>query len=1224
MIHLNVLLLFLISYLPLVTAKDGYCAMYDTCGKKSVFGASLPCDTFTPATVPSDSSAALLKQICGADFPIDRVCCSPAQISALQSNLKKVDPLISSCPACKKNFYDFFCQFTCSSNQSNFVNITKTGIASDTKKTIVTELTQFVDPDYASDFFQSCKNLKFSATNGYAMDLIGGGAKNYSMFLKFLGDEKPLLGGSPFQINFQYDIDEASNDKNFTLRSGHARSCDDPEYKCACSDCLESCPKLPHFRNFAKTCTVGPFPCFSFLVLLILSILVIVGAGYHIYLRKMKAQKPIYDPPTSMIYPRRQSESSVDLSKMNTYLIELSEELISRIESFFEQLGLFCSSKPGTTIGITLFLALLATYGLKYLTFETDPVNLWVSPTEPALLEKQYFEEKFGKFYRVEQLIIHSTNDSEPVLNWNSIEWWFAKEKELQSLNSDSLQSICFKPLGETCAIESFTQYFQGDINYISPATWKQKLKSCTDSPVNCLPTFQQPLKRELLFSQEPDVLQSSAFIVTILIDNTVDNEAAAIEYETSLIQWINSIQPSASKLGLKIDYSTEISLTEELNKSTNMDVSIILISYLIMFLYASIALGGGIKASELFKVRSYIKTRFQLGLCGILIILLSVFSSAGLFSYFQIKSTLIIAEVIPFLVLAVGIDNIFLIVHELQAVSLEDKSLKLEERVAKSLKNVGPSCLLSAFLQFSMFLIATNVDMPAVKNFAYYSAGAIFLNFILQMTVFISFLTIDQRRMEDGRLDLIWVKIGGNIELAENAEESFIDDDESSVLTKFITTKYAPFILDPPNKRKILTFFILLCGASLSLIPTISYGLDQRIALPRESYLIDYFNSVYSYLNVGPPIFFVSKELNVTERYNQQQICGKFSTCDEFSISNILQQEYKRGKKSTISEPPSIWLDDFLTWLNPDLDQCCRLKKTTLDFDKPEFCSVFAPERQCEACFENHSPPYSIDMKGFPEGDQFMYYFNEWIEQPSDNCPLGGKAPYSGSISVNKTTGSIDASYFRTSHRPLRSQDDFIVAYKNSLRIVQEIKDYSTGDLEVFAYSPFYVFFVQYETILELTLLLLTSAGAVIFLISTVVIGSHKVGLVVVGCISMIIINILGVMSLWSISLNAVSLVNLVICVGLAVEFTIHIARAFTRAASSLTSGTERSSYALKTAGGSVFTGITMTKIIGVSILAFTKSKIFEVYYFRMWFSLVVIAAVHGLCLLPIMLSYL
>ncbi len=55
---------------------------------------------------------------------------------------------------------------------------------------------------------------------------------------------------------------------------------------------------------------------------------------------------------------------------------------------------------------------------------------------------------------------------------------------------------------------------------------------------------------------------------------------------------------------------------------------------------------------------------------------------------------------------------------------------------------------------------------------------------------------------------------------------------------------------------------------------------------------------------------------------------------------------------------------------------------------------------------------------------------------------------------------------------------------------------------------------------------------------------------------------------------------------------------------------------------GGSVFSGITVTKFLGVGVLAFTRSKIFEVYYFRVWLALVVLAAGHALIWLPVALS--
>lgn len=45
-------------------------------------------------------------------------------------------------------------------------------------------------------------------------------------------------------------------------------------------------------------------------------------------------------------------------------------------------------------------------------------------------------------------------------------------------------------------------------------------------------------------------------------------------------------------------------------------------------------------------------------------------------------------------------------------------------------------------------------------------------------------------------------------------------------------------------------------------------------------------------------------------------------------------------------------------------------------------------------------------------------------------------------------------------------------------------------------------------------------------------------------------------------------------------------------------------------------------SKIIGIITLGFTRSKLLEVYYFRMWLSLIVSGALHGLVFLPVALS--
>ena len=98
----------------------------------------------------------------------------------------------------------------------------------------------------------------------------------------------------------------------------------------------------------------------------------------------------------------------------------------------------------------------------------------------------------------------------------------------------------------------------------------------------------------------------------------------------------------------MDIAFTSERSVEDELDRETYGDLATIAVSYIIMFLYITLSLGqyGKFSWSGIL-----IESKITLGLFGVMIVLLSVGASVGIFGFLGVPATLIIFEIIPFLV---------------------------------------------------------------------------------------------------------------------------------------------------------------------------------------------------------------------------------------------------------------------------------------------------------------------------------------------------------------------------------------------------------------------------------------------------------------------------------------------------------------------------------------------------------------------------------------------
>ncbi|XP_035526866.1 NPC intracellular cholesterol transporter 1 [Morone saxatilis] len=1214
-----------------------HCVWHGECGESAkVPGKKYNCKYNGPPISLQPEGYELLTELCpGYDYGNRSLCCDADQLRTLKGSLQLPLQFLSRCPACFFNLMNLFCELTCSPHQSQFMNATKVDDQN------VLEVQYYIGQTFSNAMYNACRDVEAPSSNVKALSLLcGKDAKdcNATNWIQYMFNIEN--GQTPFPIIPIFSDVPVSG---YTPMNNKTYACtealEDGSGPCSCQDCTKACgpkpvpPPLPPPWTILGIDAMTVIMWISYTAFLLIFIGAVLGSWCYRKRTIMSEYGPILDSNNPL------SLNSDNPDQVNASCCEtLGERFENVLRLVFSSWGSFCVRHPSVVLLGSLILVVASSGGLVYMRITTDPVELWSAPTSQARQEKDYFDSHFGPFFRTVQLIITSPLQINftysPYFGGSDVPFGAVLDKDILHQVLDlqldieglvatyegqnvTLKDLCLAPLApynNNCTILSVLNYFQNshtvldhimEDEFFVYADFHSHFLYCVSAPASlndttllhdpCLGTFGGPVFPWLALGgyDETNYNNATALVITFPLNNYLNDTVKldkALAWEKEFISFMKNYKNP----NLTIAFSAERSIEDELDRESNSDISTIVISYAIMFIYISLALGH----IQSFR-RVMVDSKISLGIAGILIVLSSVASSLGIFSYFGIPLTLIVIEVIPFLVLAVGVDNIFIIVQTYQ----RDERMPQEElhqQIGRILGDVAPSMFLSSFSETVAFFLGALSNMPAVRTFSLFAGLAVFIDFLLQISCFVSLLGLDAKRQEGNRLDIICC-----VKLPEGQEAN-----TESFLFRFFKKVYAPFVLKEWVRPIIVAVFVGMLSFSIAVVNKVEIGLDQKLSMPDDSYVLDYFKNLTEYLHTGAPVYFVVEDgLNYSSPEGQNVVCGGVG-CNN---NSLVQQVYAASLISnytTIAFTPSSWLDDYFDWVKPQ-STCCRYYNNT-----GAFCNASVVNSSCVHC-----RPMTPSGKQRPEGHDFMQFLPMFLsDNPNVKCGKGGHAAYATAVDLHPNNTGVGATYFMTYHTILKESPDFIDALKMARNLAENISQ--SMDHKVFAYSVFYVFYEQYLTIAYDTALNLSVSLASIFVVTTVLLGFELWSALIVSLtIAMILVNMFGVMWLWNISLNAVSLVNLVMCCGISVEFCSHIVRAFSISVKK--NRVERAEEALAHMGSSVFSGITLTKFGGILILALSKSQIFQVFYFRMYLAIVLLGATHGLIFLPVLLSY-
>uniref|UniRef100_A0A915Q821 SSD domain-containing protein n=1 Tax=Setaria digitata TaxID=48799 RepID=A0A915Q821_9BILA len=659
------------------------------------------------------------------------------------------------------------------------------------------------------------------------------------------------------------------------------------------------------------------------------------------------------------------------------------------------------------------------------------------------------------------------------------------------------------------------------------------------------------------------------------------------------------------TEMNRQIHPLSSTSLEDMLKEFSQFKFLVIFLGYFFMFIYAG--------WSQLNWDGWWFAVNSSVGLStlGVFLVTYASISGLGISSYMGIHFNAATTQIVPFLTLGLGVDDMFLLLHNYNDVCCTARN----NEIGILMKETGMSIVITSVNNIIAFMAGTLLPIPALRSFCSQTAILLTFNMIAIMIIYPAMIAIDLRRRRAGRRDLGYCCMGNSVDSKKPGVESL----ELNMGKRVVgSLPIAGHIYPGPPPSLVLK--------KVDSEEKKCLGLELSDVLPEGTAPAAFLKAREKYFSFYP-MFAILKGNQINFARQQEQI-------EQYRL-DIAKSNFVIKVNGRPSE--EYWMSLMRTWLSSiqkPLDDA--IKKGDINSNTGEIKAgvkindevKIARRLVCSYgnnynCTGRISTVKLVNEAGLINIDGFYNYLTAWYNIDNMMYYVSQAAFY-----------PLPPSWTLTTHEeavppalpPAYSQMPFyltdLIDTPVIVKMIKEIRGicerYTEMGLPNFPSGIAFIFWEQYLSLRWNLLVAICVIASAIFIVISILIFNPWAAMMVLIVVVSMTIELAGFMGATGVKLNPVSAVTLVTAVGIGVEFTAHIVLAYL---TSLGTRDERMAACLNHMFIPVIHG-GLSTLLGIIMLAFSEFDFIVKYFFIVLSALILIGLINGLVLLPVLLS--